>query len=123
MPRIPPRRITFIGIGAIGLPMAEQLLAAGFEVTGMDVATGAFARLEAAGFRTDLVEDCRPVGAVHGVCDRNLGSIGGRHRADVARLPASLRVEHRPIEDETALWRDIDDARLAFGRIGIVAEE
>lgn len=36
MPRVPPRRITFIGIGAIGLPMAEQLLAAGFEVTGVD---------------------------------------------------------------------------------------
>ncbi|MFI7482664.1 NAD(P)-dependent oxidoreductase [Kocuria sp. M1R5S2] len=36
MPRIPPRRITFIGLGAIGLPMAGQLLAAGFEVTGVD---------------------------------------------------------------------------------------
>lgn len=31
-----PRRVTFIGIGAIGLPMAEQLLKAGFEVTGVD---------------------------------------------------------------------------------------
>lgn len=36
MPALAPRRITFIGIGAIGLPMAEQLLAAGFEVTGVD---------------------------------------------------------------------------------------
>lgn len=31
-----PRRVTFIGIGAIGLPMAEQLTAAGFDVTGVD---------------------------------------------------------------------------------------
>lgn len=30
------RRVTFIGIGAIGLPMAEQLAGAGFEVTGVD---------------------------------------------------------------------------------------
>lgn len=31
-----PHHITFIGIGAIGLPMAEQLQAAGFAVTGVD---------------------------------------------------------------------------------------
>ncbi|VXC10882.1 NAD(P)-dependent oxidoreductase [Citricoccus sp. K5] len=36
MPSASPLRITFIGIGAIGLPMARQLLAAGFEVTGVD---------------------------------------------------------------------------------------
>lgn len=36
MPAVAPRRITFIGIGAIGLPMAEQLVHAGFEVTGVD---------------------------------------------------------------------------------------
>ncbi|HST71390.1 MAG TPA: NAD(P)-dependent oxidoreductase [Kocuria rosea] len=36
MSSVPPLRTTFIGIGAIGLPMAEQLLAAGFDVTGVD---------------------------------------------------------------------------------------
>lgn len=36
MSPVPPRRVTFIGIGAIGLPMAEQLLRAGFDVTGVD---------------------------------------------------------------------------------------
>lgn len=34
--RTAPHRITFIGIGAIGLPMAEQLHKAGFDVTGVD---------------------------------------------------------------------------------------
>jgi 3-hydroxyisobutyrate dehydrogenase len=36
MPPVPQRRVTFIGIGAIGLPMAAQILAAGFDVTGVD---------------------------------------------------------------------------------------
>lgn len=40
MPAPAPHRITFIGIGAIGLPMAEQLVRAGFEVTGVDPFTG-----------------------------------------------------------------------------------
>ncbi|GAB3537078.1 NAD(P)-dependent oxidoreductase [Arthrobacter tecti] len=31
-----PHSVTFVGIGAIGLPMAEQLRGAGFEVTGVD---------------------------------------------------------------------------------------
>lgn len=30
------RRITFVGIGSIGLPMAQQIAAAGFEVVGVD---------------------------------------------------------------------------------------
>ncbi|MFI7744734.1 NAD(P)-dependent oxidoreductase [Kocuria rhizosphaericola] len=49
MPPIPPRRITFIGIGAIGLPMAEQLVRAGFEVTGVDPFTGQREKAAAAG--------------------------------------------------------------------------
>jgi 3-hydroxyisobutyrate dehydrogenase len=36
MPTVAPRRVTFIGIGAIGLPMAKQMVCAGFEVTGVD---------------------------------------------------------------------------------------
>lgn len=40
MPAVAPHRITFIGIGAIGLPMAEQLVHAGFEVIGVDPFTG-----------------------------------------------------------------------------------
>jgi 3-hydroxyisobutyrate dehydrogenase len=53
MPRIAPRRITFIGIGAIGLPMAEQLLAAGFEVTGVDPFPSQRARAEARGLHAE----------------------------------------------------------------------
>lgn len=48
-----PRRITFIGIGAIGLPMAEQLLQAGFEVTGVDPGPGQRERAAARGLRTE----------------------------------------------------------------------
>ncbi|WP_198671551.1 NAD(P)-dependent oxidoreductase [Desertihabitans aurantiacus] len=48
-----PHRITFVGIGAIGLPMAEQLLAAGFEVTGVDPFPAQRERAAARGLRTE----------------------------------------------------------------------
>lgn len=53
MTQLSPRRITFIGIGAIGLPMAEQLLAAGFDVTGVDPFAGQRAEAAARGLRTE----------------------------------------------------------------------
>jgi 3-hydroxyisobutyrate dehydrogenase len=53
MPPVPPRRVAFIGIGAIGLPMAEQLLAAGFDVTGVDPFTGQREKATARGLRAE----------------------------------------------------------------------
>ena len=53
MSALSPRRITFIGIGAIGLPMAEQLLAAGFDVTGVDPFAGQRAKAAARGLRAE----------------------------------------------------------------------
>lgn len=53
MPTVPPHRITFIGIGAIGLPMAEQLQGAGFDVTGVDPFAGPRARAAARGVRAE----------------------------------------------------------------------
>lgn len=41
--------ITFVGIGAIGLPMAERLAAAGYAVTGVDPFAAAVERSRAAG--------------------------------------------------------------------------
>ena len=43
------QRIAFIGLGAMGRPMARNLLRAGFEVRGFDVNPAALADLEAAG--------------------------------------------------------------------------
>ena len=53
MSHVPPRRITFIGIGAIGLPMAERLLAAGFDVTGVDPFADQRAKAAARGLRAE----------------------------------------------------------------------
>ena len=43
------QRIAFIGLGAMGRPMARNLLRAGFEVRGFDLNPAALADLEAAG--------------------------------------------------------------------------
>ncbi len=53
MPTSAPRRITFIGIGSIGLPMAEQLHRAGFEVTGVDPSPAQRARAAGRGLRAE----------------------------------------------------------------------
>lgn len=44
-------QLTFVGIGAIGLPMAERLHAAGFDVTGVDPFPAAHEKAAAAGIR------------------------------------------------------------------------
>jgi 3-hydroxyisobutyrate dehydrogenase len=44
-------RIAFVGLGAMGLPMATNLLARGFTVTGYDLSSRALAALESAGGR------------------------------------------------------------------------
>lgn len=43
------RRVSFVGVGAIGLPMAKCLQRAGHEVTGVDVSDAARARATSAG--------------------------------------------------------------------------
>lgn len=53
MPSTPPLRITFIGIGAIGLPMAQQLIAADFHVTGVDPSAGRREEAAAQGLRVE----------------------------------------------------------------------
>ncbi|MFV0428582.1 MAG: NAD(P)-dependent oxidoreductase [Arachnia sp.] len=45
------RSVTFVGIGAIGLPMAQQIQAGGFDVTGVDPFEAPRAKAEAAGLR------------------------------------------------------------------------
>ncbi|MEQ3551150.1 NAD(P)-dependent oxidoreductase [Pseudonocardia nematodicida] len=42
-------RVAFVGVGAIGLPMASRLLAAGHQVTGVDPSPGAAERAAGAG--------------------------------------------------------------------------
>lgn len=45
-------RITFVGIGVIGLPMAEQLVKAGFDVTGVDPSPEQRKKAELLGIRS-----------------------------------------------------------------------
>ena len=44
--------VTFVGVGAIGLPMALQVQRAGHQVTGVDVSEGAIAKAKASGIDT-----------------------------------------------------------------------
>ena len=46
-------RIGFIGLGKMGLPMAQNLLKAGHQVEGVDVNPAAIAKLKAAGGSSD----------------------------------------------------------------------
>lgn len=48
-PGATPVRVTFIGVGAIGLPMARQLVLGGHEVTAVDPGPGQVERARAAG--------------------------------------------------------------------------
>lgn len=50
-----PTLVTFVGIGAIGLPMAEQLHRSGFEVTGVDPAPRQREEATKRGLRTEPV--------------------------------------------------------------------
>lgn len=48
----PPRSVAFLGLGAMGLPMAVNLVQAGFEVIGFDLSSQRRERFAAAGGRT-----------------------------------------------------------------------
>lgn len=48
-----PRTVTFVGIGAIGLPMAQQIHRAGFDLTGVDPSPAQRELAAAAGFAAE----------------------------------------------------------------------
>lgn len=60
-----PRKIGFVGLGTMGLPMAQNLVAKGFEVTGYDISAKARAALEAEGGRS--AADCAGAAAGAGL--------------------------------------------------------
>ncbi|MGH6727769.1 MAG: NAD(P)-binding domain-containing protein, partial [Pseudolabrys sp.] len=82
-------RIGFIGLGNMGLPMAQNLIKAGHQVEGVDVNAAAVAKLVAAG------------GA--GVETAKTAAAG----ADVVitMLPAAQGVQHRVLA-----WSDVGEA-------------
>jgi 3-hydroxyisobutyrate dehydrogenase len=49
MPIVPPARVALIGLGLMGLPMGQRLLAAGFSVHGADISAEARAAFDHAG--------------------------------------------------------------------------
>jgi 3-hydroxyisobutyrate dehydrogenase len=82
-------KVTFIGVGAIGLPMALQVQRAGHEVTGVDVSDSVIAKAKAAGLAT--VSDFAAAAAADvvvvmvatpdqlaGLVERVIGSVRGR---------------------------------------------
>ena len=52
-----PPRVTFVGVGAIGLPMAPQLQTAGATVTGVDPFEGSRTRATEAGLTVEATPD------------------------------------------------------------------
>src|SRR5262247_292973 len=100
-------RIGFIGLGNMGLPMAQNLLKAGHQIEGVDVNPAAVAKLRAAGgagvetaksaaARADVVITMLPSGKE--VRDVYLGSSGIVENAN----PGTLLIDSSTIDVETA---------------------
>src|SRR5215510_13859312 len=100
-------RIGFIGLGNIGLPMAQNLLKAGHQVEGVDVNSAAIEKLKAAGgigvetaksaaARADVVITMLPSGKE--VREVYLGSSGIVENAN----PGTLLIDCSTIDVETA---------------------
>jgi 3-hydroxyisobutyrate dehydrogenase len=100
-------RIGFIGLGNMGLPMAQNLLKAGHAVTGLDIAAAQIEKLVASGGRgagsvkdaasgVDIVITMLPAGAQ--VRDIYLGGEG----VIAAASPGTLLVDSSTIDVETA---------------------
>ena len=70
--------------------------------------------------RRDMQDTVRSV-ALDRTDDGNRGPVAGRERAAVSRLSAARRVEHGPVELNTALVHG-DDGRLACPGIGVLAK-
>jgi 3-hydroxyisobutyrate dehydrogenase len=111
-------RIGFIGLGNMGLPMAQNLIKAGHHVEGFDMAGGAMEKLRAAGgetaasvkivaSRADLVITMLPAGT--DVREVYLGDTGVLASAQ----PGSLLVDCSTIDVATA--RAVADAAAARG--------
>src|SRR6187455_3351602 len=109
-------RIGFIGLGNMGLPMAQNLIKAGHQVEGVDVTTAATDRLKAAGgavaethkiaaSRADMVITMLPAGAQ--VREVYLGPSGIIENANAG----TLLIDCSTIDVETA--RDLAAAALA----------
>jgi 3-hydroxyisobutyrate dehydrogenase len=100
-------RIGFIGLGNMGLPMAQNLLKAGHAVTGLDIAAAQIEKLVASGGRgagsvkdaasgADIVITMLPAGAQ--VRDIYLGGEG----VIAAASPGTLLIDSSTIDVETA---------------------
>jgi 3-hydroxyisobutyrate dehydrogenase len=100
-------RIGFIGLGNMGLPMAQNLLKAGHAVTGLDIAAAQVEKLVASGGRgagsvkdaatgVDIVITMLPAGAQ--VRDIYLGDNG----VVAAASPGTLLIDSSTIDVETA---------------------
>jgi 3-hydroxyisobutyrate dehydrogenase len=111
-------RIGFIGLGNMGLPMAENLIKAGHAVTGFDINADAIEKLQALGAEAaatasaaatgrDVVISMLPSGKE--VRDIYLGDDGVIARA----APGTLLIDSSTIDVETA--RDVADAARGQG--------
>ncbi len=96
-------RIGFIGLGNMGLPMAQNLIKAGHQVEGVDVSAAATDKLRAAGgavaetakiaaSRADVVITMLPAGAARA---RGLSRPERHHRERQRRHAADRLLDHR----------------------------
>ena len=101
------KRIAFIGVGNMGLPMATNLIKAGYPVTAFDVVSDALSRAEKAGARAAAAIEEAVDGA--GIVISMLPS--GRHVRDVylaeagvmaSAGPETLLIDSSTIDVETA---------------------
>ncbi len=100
-------RIGFIGLGNMGLPMAQNLIKAGHAVAGFDVAKGAVGRLNAAGgvAATAVAEAC--AGADTGItmlpaADQVRHVYTGPHGIIASVAPGTLLIDSSTIDVATA---------------------
>ena len=100
-------KVGFIGLGNMGLPMAQNLLKADYAVTGFDLNAHATERLEASGGRgaNSLADACKDVEVVitmlpagEQVCEVYLGDEG----VLAAVAPGTLLIDSSTIDVETA---------------------
>lgn len=103
-------KVTFIGVGAIGLPMALQVQRAGHAVTGVDVSDTVIAKAKAAGI--DTVRDFAAAPAAEvvvvmvatpdqltGLVDRVTGSVRGQLWVIMSTVgPESVRERGRALQ-------------------------
>ena len=87
-------RIGFIGLGVMGVPMAQHVAAAGYPLTVYDIDHGAFARLQAQRPEVGLAKSPRAVAEKSDIVMTMLPS--GREVRDTVLGPDGLRQGFRP---------------------------